>query len=133
MKVIIAGSRWIGPEHSLTLKKLIDRFIEQYGPITEVVSGRARGVDTLGEIWAYENNIPVVTFPADWKSHGNAAGPIRNAKMGVYADAAVILWDGESKGSNHMVKTMKKINKPYMMEVINAPRKPEPPSIEDFY
>ncbi len=58
--------------------------------------GTARGVDTLGERWAINHNIPVHKFPADWGRFGRAAGMYRNAEMASYADGALILWDGES-------------------------------------
>ena len=45
--------------------------------------------------------------------YGKSAGFIRNADMGAYADAAIIFWDGESKGTKHMIQTMKKLDKPY--------------------
>jgi len=35
-----------------------------------VVSGGARGIDTLGEIWAQSQGIPVTRFPADWARYG---------------------------------------------------------------
>lgn len=56
-------------------------------------------------------------FPADWKAHGKAAGPIRNKQMAEYADALLLIWDGESKGSASMKNEMLKLNKP-VYEVI---------------
>jgi hypothetical protein len=49
--------------------------------VTEVVSGVDAGADEFGEKWAKINNIPVKIFKADWKTHGRAAGPIRNKQM----------------------------------------------------
>ena len=49
--------------------------------------------------WAEEHNIPVHHFPAKWEEYGISAGFIRNAEMGDFADAAIIFWDGESKGT----------------------------------
>ena len=49
---------------------------------------------------------------ADWRTHGKSAGQIRNAAMGAYANAAVILWDGESKGAANMAWTMRMLGKP---------------------
>jgi hypothetical protein len=71
---------------------------------TQVVSGCAAGVDSLGERWAKEHGISVQQFPADWKTHGRAAGPIRNRQMAEYGDALVALWDGQSKGTGNMIK-----------------------------
>jgi len=100
MKVIIAGSRTINNygmmEHQLErVKELIN--------ITEVVSGTASGVDSLGEIWAQINSIAVTRFSADWRNKGKRAGFLRNEEMAQYADAAIIFWDGESKGTIHML------------------------------
>lgn len=99
MRVIIAGSRDITDFDML--RELYDRCGVN---ITEVVSGTARGVDTLGEHLAAELGVPVKRFPADWDKHGKSAGYIRNAEMADYADALLLLWDGRSKGSGHMRK-----------------------------
>lgn len=100
MKVIIAGSR-DNIEYQDVLSAM--RECPWSSEITEVVSGKARGVDTLGEQWAIENNISIKEFPADWKKFGRSAGIKRNEQMGDYADALVAVWDGESKGTKHMI------------------------------
>ena len=76
--------------------------------VTEVVSGTARGVDSLGEQWAKTQNIPIKRFPADWNTHGRAAGHIRNAEMANYAEALVALWDGQSRGTKNMIASAQK-------------------------
>lgn len=107
MKTIIAGSR------TITSRKLIDAVMMNYpSPITEVVCGTAKGVDTLGEEWAHSRDIPVKYFPADWDKYGKKAGPLRNKEMAEYADAAVIIWDGQSRGTKNMINIMTKMNKP---------------------
>lgn len=98
------------------LEKLIEKFEEDYGTITMIVSGRARGPDKLGEMWAVENGIHIAQFPAQWDLHGKAAGPIRNQEMGEFADAAIIMWDGESSGAKHMSKVMLKLKKPFIID-----------------
>lgn len=113
MKVVIAGSRDI--TDSLGLVKAI----KQSGfDISEVVSGMACGVDTMGEAWAAANDIPVKQFPANWNKHFSGAGPIRNAEMAEYADAAVILWDGKSRGTLNMIKNMHTRDKPYFIRMV---------------
>jgi len=59
---------------------VLDMLHAQYG-IKEVISGCARGADTLGESWASANGIPVEKYPALWDVHGRGAGPIRNQLM----------------------------------------------------
>lgn len=75
--------------------------------IKEIVSGTASGVDGIGELYASERDIPVERFPADWDTHGRAAGPIRNQKMAEYADAALIVRVNGSAGSTNMIETAK--------------------------
>lgn len=113
MKVVIAGSRHITDRLGLV------KAIEQSGfEITEVVCGKSRGVDSLGEAWARANEIPVKEMPADWAKFGKIAGPIRNSDMAKYADAAIILWDGKTKGTLNMIKNMVKLDKPYFIRMV---------------
>lgn len=94
MKTIIAGSRYI------TSAAVVYQVIEQSGfEITEVVSGCALGVDTIGELYAHDNGIPVRSYPADWATHGKAAGPIRNKEMAANAEQLIAIWDGNMLGS----------------------------------
>lgn len=105
MKVIIAGSRE-GFEYADVVIALEEAGFE----VTEVVSGTARGVDRFGEMFALKHNIPITRFPADWDTHGKRAGYLRNAQMAEYAEALVALWDGQSKGTKHMIDLAEKNN-----------------------
>jgi hypothetical protein len=98
MKTIIAGSRTI-TDYELVKAAII---ASQFN-ITEVVSGTARGVDSLGERWAEENKIPIKQFKPDWNTLGKSAGYKRNAEMVEYANALVAIWDGVSKGTAHTI------------------------------
>ena len=115
MKFIIAGSR----DLNLKTEDLDDIMTQLKIPvetITEVVSGCARGIDSLGESWAENRPDPlkVTQFPADWDTHGKAAGAIRNKAMGQYADAALIIMkQGGSPGSINMRNHMARMKKPY--------------------
>jgi len=95
LKVIIAGGR------DYSLKAEDYQFLDQLRPaFAEVVSGACpTGVDRAGEVWARSHNIPVKTFPPDWKTHGRAAGPIRNQAMAEYADAVVLFPGGAGTAS----------------------------------
>jgi hypothetical protein len=103
MKTIIAGSRSI-TDYSEVWGAVNDVEFQ----ITEVVCGMAKGVDLLGKRWAEKNRVPVKEFPADWDAHGKAAGPIRNRQMAEYAEALILVWDGQSKGSANMLQEAKK-------------------------
>jgi len=98
VKVIIAGSRDIND------LSLVEEAVEEATfPVTEIVSGTARGVDRLGEQYGLDNDIAVKKFPADWNKHGRSAGHIRNAEMAQYADGLIAIWDGKSRGTKSMI------------------------------
>lgn len=98
MKTIIAGSR------SITNYALIESIIsESEFLITEIVSGTARGVDRLGELWGEAHGIPIKKFPANWKELGKSAGFKRNTQMADYADALIVIILNNSNGSEHML------------------------------
>lgn len=109
MKLIIAGSRDFTDFEYLNAH--MNFAVPPWYKIEEIVSGGARGADTLGEQFAQLNNIPLKVFSADWKRHGNKAGPMRNSEMGIYADGLVAFWDGKSTGTKHMIEYMKHWNK----------------------
>ena len=56
-------------------------------------------------------------FRANWGKFGVAAGQYRNWEMAEYADGLLALWDGESRGTLHMIDCMRRLGKPY--EVYN--------------
>lgn len=115
MKVIIAGTRSIND-----YKLVVDSIKSSGYTITEVVSGCATGVDWLGEQWARANDIPIKEMPANWDRDGKSAGPMRNRMMAEYADAAVIIWDGESRGTRNMIENMIRRKKPYHIGMTSA-------------
>ncbi len=116
MKVIIAGSRDI-TDYDLVSGQIEILLKEHDITVTEVVSGRCRGVDAIGEKWAKSKGIPVILFPAQWFAHGKAAGPIRNAKMAEYADVLLAFPKGESRGTWDMAAKMsEREKKVYMMK-----------------
>ena len=114
LKTIIAGGRdYVQQYH-------VDSAMVKCGwRPSEVVSGKARGADTFGEVWARRNGIPVADFAAKWDdlSHPDAiirtnkfgkqydarAGIRRNHDMGDYAEALVAIWDEKSKGTKDMI------------------------------
>lgn len=101
MRCIIAGGRDIANVSVIFGAIATSGFAHE---ITEVVSASVPGVDEIGFMWARQMaDVPVKEFPADWKKHGKAAGPIRNQQMAEYADALILVWDGKSKGSANML------------------------------
>ena len=91
------------------LKEKCDFYLQNKKPENIVfVSGHASGADALGERYAEERGLQLETYPADWKAHGRAAGPISNAQMADVADALIAFWDGKSRGTKNMIDTATK-------------------------
>lgn len=103
-KVIVAGGREF-KDYELLKKKL--NYILQNKQNIQIVSGCARGADRLGEKYAQEKGYSIKRFPADWKTHGLGAGPIRNEEMARYSDGSVCFWNGVSPGTRDMIKRSK--------------------------
>lgn len=104
-RVIIAGTRDFSDYELLRQKCDAILSAKRQDSHIVVVSGTARGADRLGERYARERGYEIRRFPADWDNDGNAAGPIRNAKMADNADALIAFWDAKSRGTRNMIET----------------------------
>lgn len=105
-RVIVAGTRTFN-NYEL-LKNSLDSFLSNTQDDIHIVSGKARGADTLGERYAKYLGYTIDAYPADWSTYGKSAGYIRNAEMAKNADALVAFWDGKSKGTKHMIDLAEK-------------------------
>lgn len=97
IRVIVAGSRWFDDYRMMC--DVMDDFVSSHrSEQIEIVSGRAKGADQLGERYAADRSIVCRHFPADWKRYGMAAGPIRNGWMADFASRErgylVAFWTG---------------------------------------
>jgi hypothetical protein len=106
VRVLVCGDRnWLN-------KALVKKTLEELSNVEVVIEGEARGADTCGRICATELGIPVIKFPADWKRHGLAAGPIRNSLMLKEGRPDLVLAFHsnikESKGTKHMISIAEK-------------------------
>jgi hypothetical protein len=105
-KVIIAGSR--GFSNYKLLREQCNKYLREKRKTSNIiiVSGHARGADTLGEKYAQDEGFALEIYPAQWKKLGKQAGYRRNEQMAEVADALIAFWDGESKGTKHMIDIM---------------------------
>ena len=112
MKVIIAGGRDFN-DTELAAGYLIQLVEDKHVPdVVTIISGGARGADKVGEYLAELYELPLEIYPADWNKYGKSAGYKRNSLMAANADVLVAFWDGKSKGTMHMINTMKQQHKP---------------------
>ena len=118
MKCIIAGSRTITSYSEVARAILNSDWIDD---ITQVVSGRAKGVDRLGEQWAKAHGIPIQPFEVtkdEWKVFGSFAGRRRNRQMAEYADLCICVWDGESRGTKSMINLAREYGVPVFIRQV---------------
>jgi len=98
MKVLICGSR------SVSDPAVVAQAVTNSGmKPTHIVSGGARGVDTLARFYAETYDIEFTEYLADWDRYGKRAGYMRNCVMVGAVDAVIAVWDGESPGTKHSI------------------------------
>jgi len=78
---------------------------------TLIISGGARGIDSLAESYAEAKGIPKQIFNAEWDVYGKRAGFLRNEQMGKEADALIAIWDSKSRGTKNMIEIMQSLSK----------------------
>jgi hypothetical protein len=109
MKVLVCGSRTFD---DMDVLWGVLYGLRRNGPdrsFTELIHGAAQGADRLaGKFGRFYDEIRVRPFPADWGTHGKAAGPIRNqAMLDEHPNLVVAFVDKpleESRGTAHMVR-----------------------------
>ena len=103
-KIIVAGGRSFNNYDLLEQKLdyyLSSKIKEGYDIV--IISGTAKGADSLGEKYAINKGYEIERFPANWDKYGKSAGYRRNVDMANVADACIVFWDGTSPGSKHMI------------------------------
>lgn len=108
MRVIIAGGREVADSVAESLVRKAIEHSGWSGFIAEIIHGAASGIDSAAHR-ACEGVWPVKSVPADWETHGRAAGPIRNRKMAGMADGLIAIWNGRSRGTKNMIETAKSL------------------------
>lgn len=107
-RIIIAGSRSCPQNDPILFSKISNIISSLDLNDIEIVCGKAKGADKLGENFAEENDLTIKYFPARWDKFGNAAGQIRNEDMAKYSTHLIAFWDGISSGTKGMIKYAKK-------------------------
>lgn len=83
--------------------------------ITEIISGGAKGADSLAERYAKERGHKITVYPADWETYGRSAGAIRNELIVLNCDQVIAFWDGKSPGTKITIRLARKYNRPTMI------------------
>lgn len=80
--------------------------------ITTIVSGGAKGADTLAECYADLYFIDKEIHLPNWDLYGKRAGFIRNQLIIEASDFVLAFWDKKSAGTKSSIEIAKKLNKP---------------------
>jgi hypothetical protein len=112
MKIIaVVGSRGFNDW------QLFKSVMSEYNP-AEIISGGARGADSMAAAWAKENQIPLKEIRPDYAQYGRAAPIRRNDLIVDAADLVVAFWDGKSRGTKHVIDYTEKTGK-YLKIIIH--------------
>ena len=94
MKTAIIGSRNIT---NIDLSRFIPK------ETTEIISGGAKGVDTLAKEYAIENGLKLTEFLPEYERYGKGAPLKRNIAIIENADIVLAFWDGKSRGTKFVI------------------------------
>ena len=111
MKIAIVGSRTFNDYDKLE-SFITNTCQENNYEVTEVISGGARGADSLGEVYAKKYSLKTTIFKPDWEKYGKSAGFKRNVDIIKASDICFAFWDGESHGTKHDIELCKQYDKP---------------------
>lgn len=109
---------WVAGSRSITnyteTRRIFDMFINKSDTIR---TGGAIGVDRLAEEWARKNGVKMESsILPDWRI-GRHAGFLRNTEGVEWCDAVLVIWDGKSRGSAHVIKEAKRLGKDIIGEI----------------
>ena len=124
MNIAIVGGRDFS-DYTL-LKESLLAYIDTHETPENIVSGGAKGADTLAAQFATEMGIPLLVFKPDYQKYGRGATLVRNTQIIENADVVFAFWDGQSKGTKDSITKAKKLQKElhiisYPMEIFAYP------------
>ena len=105
MKILVCGGRDYTDYDRL--EDELNLLWRVHGDFT-IISGMARGADSLAVRYAEQYDCPLEKFPAQWDVHGRAAGPIRNQQMLDEGKPDLVVACPGGRGTAHMVKIARK-------------------------
>lgn len=110
--VLICGSRSIDDIE-------LDCYINP-DEVGTVISGGAKGIDTLAERWAKRHKKEFLAYLPQYKIYGRAAPLVRDREMVEACDRVIAFWDGKSSGTYYTIIYSIDLNKPHTVHVIES-------------
>lgn len=90
---------------------MLDCYYIDY-PQLKIISGGAKGADSMAADWAKSRNVPTQIFRPDWDVYGKRAGFMRNEQIVRACDSVLAFWDGTSKGTLNTIDKARDMQKP---------------------
>ena len=118
LNVAVIGSRSFD-DYGLLSRFIITRILPKR--IRCIISGGAKGADSLAERFAEEYNCDFKVFHAEWRIYGSKAGYLRNHDIIKTCDMCFAFWDGASRGTAHAIQLCEELNKPYWIYYFKMP------------
>lgn len=112
LNVAVVGSRVTTPEMVQAVHRLIDGMPDSFA----IVSGGAKGVDSVAQARAEGRKMFVKVFKPNWRRFGKSAGFRRNRKIVGSSDVVFAFWDGESQGTQHSMRLAHEMGKPLIVQ-----------------
>lgn len=112
MKIAIVGGRDFN-DYELLKNELAKFTKENEISLNSILSGGAKGTDTLAEKFAAEMDIEIIIFKPNYEKYGRGATIVRNSKIIENSDIVFAFWDGKSKGTLDSIKKAEKLEKNY--------------------
>jgi hypothetical protein len=111
-KLAVVGSRLFEDK-----RRLYDILTKNRDRIGMIISGGAKGADSLAVEWATDYGVPYLVFPALWHDpdtgvYNKGAGFRRNVQIVDAADVVMAFWDGVSAGTKHTIDIAEQRKKP---------------------
>ncbi|MDO1451324.1 DUF2493 domain-containing protein [Rhodocytophaga aerolata] len=97
MKTAVIGSR------NFTNYEIVEETLDGYD-LPLIISGGAKGADTLAEQYAKEKGIPTLIFKPDYEKYGKRAPRLRNKEIIDACQRVIAFWDGKSRGTVYTIK-----------------------------
>lgn len=102
-KLIVAGGRDFN-DYALmdaSINQVLSELADDL--VVSIVSGMAKGADSLAVTWANIHQCTLYKHYAQWGEYGKRAGYVRNEEMANSSSGLLAFHDGVSKGTAHMI------------------------------
>lgn len=100
----------------------VDDALKEWGlttnHINRIVSGGAKGADTLADWYAKHNGIALTVYVPDWKAFGKAAGIMRNTDIVNDCEYLIAFPSRSGKGTQDSIKKACNSTPPKKLKVV---------------